>query len=224
MNSSSLRGLVDGPYADVRDMVREWLSRPGNPLGLATFFAGQVIGTIAERTAVRKVLGGLSADLLPGRDEGGELLDRGEQLALLRWRQEHVLAGVARRLKGGIDSGREPFEVLVDCQEHVVAAARAWVDLVVLESFAGAVERCEDAETRALLDRLCSLYALWTVEQERGFYQEHGRLGAARSKAVIKAVDALCAELRPDVGMLVEAFGVPEPALADARPVAAVTP
>jgi acyl-CoA oxidase len=69
----------------------------------------------------------------PHADQGGELLDREEQLALLRWRQEHILAGVERRIKGGIDSGREPFEVLVDCQDHVVGGARAWVDLVVLE-------------------------------------------------------------------------------------------
>jgi acyl-CoA oxidase len=205
-----------------------------DPLGLASFFAGQVIGTIAERTAVRKVLAGLASDLLPGRDArakpgdeatgrgSGELLGRDEQLGLLRWRQEHILQGVARRLKGGIDSGREPFEVLVDCQDHVVAAARAWVDLVVLEAFADAVERCPDAALKPVLDRLCSLFALTHVEAERGWYQEHGRLTAARSKAVIKAVNGLCAQLRPDAGLLIEGLGVPAPAPADAAPVALV--
>jgi acyl-CoA oxidase len=194
---------------DYRDQFGEL-----DPLGVASFFAGQVIGSIAERTAVRKVLNGLAADLLPGRDDGGELLDREEQLELLRWRQEHILQGVARRLKGGIDSGRDPFDVLVDCQDHVVAAARAWVDMVVLEAFADAVERCEDPAVRAILGRLCSLYALSRVEAERGWYQEHGRLTSARSKAVIKAVNGLCAELRPDAGLLVEGFGVPVPASA----------
>ena len=44
-------------------------------------------------------------------------------------------------------------------------------------------------------------YALARVEAERGFYQEHGRLSShAGSKAVIKAVNALCAELRADAG------------------------
>ena len=175
-----------------------------DPLGLASFFAGQVIGTIAERTAVRKVLGALASDLLPGRDDGGPLRDRAEQLGLLRWRQEHLLQGAARRLKGGIDTGRDPFDVLVDCQDHLVEAARAWVDHVVLEAFA------EAAGADPALDRLCSLYALSRVEAERGYYQEHGRLTAARSKAVIRTVNALCAELRPDAGLLVEAFGVPE--------------
>ncbi len=175
-----------------------------DPLGLASFFAGQVIGTIAERTAVRKVLGALASDLLPGRDDGGPLRDRAEQRGLLRWRHEHLLQGAARRLKGGIDAGRDPFDVLLDCQDHVVEAARAWVDHVVLEAFAAA------AGADPALDRLCSLYALSRVEAERGYYQEHGRLTAARSKAVIRAVNTLCAELRPDAGLLVEAFGVPE--------------
>jgi acyl-CoA oxidase len=216
-NTVLLQLAAKNLLTDYRDQFGEL-----DPLGLASFFAGQVIGTITERTAVRKVLGGLAGDLLPGRDEGGELLDRAEQLALLRWRQKHILAGAARRLKGGIDSGREPFDVLVDCQDHVVAAARAWVDLVVLEAFADAVERCEDTALRPVLDRLCSLYALSRVEAERGWYQEHGRLSAPRSKAVIKAVNRLCAELRPDAGLLVAGFGVPAPALGDAEPVAAV--
>ena len=47
-----------------------------------------------------------------------------------------------------------------------------------------------------MLDRLCSLHALARIEAERAFYQEHGRLSATQSKAVIKAVNALCAEVR----------------------------
>jgi acyl-CoA oxidase len=149
--------------------------------------------------------------LIPGRDDGGDLLERGTQLELFRWRHDHVLAGVARRLKRGIDAGREPFEVLLDCQDHVLTAASSWVDLVVLEAFADAVERSGEP----VLDRLCTLYALHTIEAERGWYQEHGKLTAARSKAVIKTVNALCTELREDAGLLVDAFGVPDACLAE---------
>ena len=166
-----------------------------DPLGTAQFLAGQALGMLAERIG------------LPGRDEGGDLLARKTQLELFRWRHEHILAGVARRLKRGIDDGREPFAVLVDCQDHIVTTARSWVDLVVLEAFA------EVADQDPLLDRLCSLFALSRIEAERGWYQEHGKLTAARSKAVIKAVNRLCAEIRPDSGTLVDAFGVPDSCL-----------
>ncbi len=69
--------------------------------------------------------------------------------------------------------------------------------------------------------RVCNLYALSRIEAERGWYQEHGRLSSTRSKAVIKAVNTLCGELREHAELLVEAFGVPEPALGDGGAVAA---
>ncbi len=172
-----------------------------DPLGTAQFIAGQALGMLAEKIGI------------PGRDEGGDLLARKTQLDLFKWRHEHILGGVARRLKKGIGSGRDPFSVLVDCQDHVLTAARSWVDLVVLEAFAAV------ADDDPLLGRLCSLYALSRIEAERGWYQEHGKLNAGRSKGVIKAVNTLLAELRPDAGMLVDAFGVPESCLerGDAR-------
>lgn len=96
-------------------------------------------------------------------------------------------------------------------QDHVLEATRAWVDLVVLESFP-----CDP-----VVETLRSLYALHTIEAERGCYQEHGRLSASRSKAVIKAVNELCGELRPDARALVDAFGVPENVLVVPEPVTA---
>jgi len=214
-NTVLLQLCAKNLLTDSRDQFGEL-----DPLGMAQFVAGQVIGVVAERTAARGLLARLADGLIPGRDDGAELLQRSTQLQLLRWRQRHILAGAARRLKGGIDAGRDPFEVLVDCQDHVVATARAWVDLVVLEAFADAVERCDDPALKAVLDRLCSLHALHRIEAERGWYQEHGRLTPQRSKAVIKHVNALCALVRDDAELLIDAFAVPTAALADAEPVA----
>jgi acyl-CoA oxidase len=173
-----------------------------DPLGMARFVAGQALGLIAEKTALRKLV------------DGGDLRDRDTQLDLFRWRFEHLLGGAARRLKRGIDDGRDPFSVLIDSQDHVVETARAWVDLVVLESF----------PSEPAVDTLRSLFALHTIETHRGYYLEHGRISAGRSKAVIKAVNELCAELRPDARALVDAFGVPENVLGDARVVAESVP
>ncbi|MBE2317457.1 acyl-CoA dehydrogenase family protein [Solirubrobacter sp. CPCC 204708] len=179
-------------------------------LGMAQFVAGQALSVLSERVPLRK----LADSLLPGRDDDADLLAHKTQLDLFRWRHEHLLAGAARRLKGGIDAKRDPFDVLVDTQDHVLDVARSWVDLVILESFV------EAAKGNALLSKLCTLYALSVIEAERGYFQEHGRLSATRSKGVVKAVNTLCGELRPHVRDLVDAFGVPETALGDARLVA----
>ena len=113
---------------------------------MAQFVAGQALGLLAERTPLRKL------------SDGGDLLDRDTQLDLFRWRHEHLLESAARRLKRGIDAKRDPFSVLVDCQDHVVEAARSWIDLVVLEAFP------EDEAVAPLRN----LYALHTIEAERG--------------------------------------------------------
>ena len=63
-----------------------------DPLGMAQFVAGQALGVLTERTALRK----LADSLLPGRDDDADLLARETQLDLFRWRQEHLLAGAPR--------------------------------------------------------------------------------------------------------------------------------
>jgi acyl-CoA oxidase len=214
-NTVLLQLAAKNLLTDFRDQLGEL-----DPLGTAGFYARQGFETVAERSAMREVLTRLADDLLPGRDDQADLASRDVQLELLRWRADHIRSGVARRLKGGIDAGREPFAVLLDCQDHLIAAARAYVDRVVLEAFAAKVAQCPDPGSRALLDRVCDLYALSTIEADRGWFQEHGRLSSTRSKAVIKAVNTLCGELRPHATTLIDAFGVPETALGDAAGVA----
>src|SRR5215217_4259365 len=187
--------------------------------GTASFFAGQVFEAIAERTALRELVSRIGDDLIPGRDDEGDLLDREAQLEAVRWREEHVLASVARRLRGGLDDETDPFELLVACQDHLLLAARAYVDRIVLEAFAEAIGRAPE-EQRALLGKLCDLHALHLLERERAWFQEHGRFSSTRSKAVIKAVNVLCEELAPHARTLVDAFGVPESCLAPAETIA----
>src|SRR3954468_12297877 len=140
-NTILLQLAAKNLLTDYRDAFGEL-----DPLGMAQFVAAQAVGVVSERTALRK----LADSLLPGRDDDADLLARKTQLDLFRWRHEHLLGGAARRLRGGIAAGREPFEVLVDCQDHVVSAARAWVDLVVLEAFASAVDGCPEPKAKAL--------------------------------------------------------------------------
>jgi acyl-CoA oxidase len=177
-------------------------------LGMARFIADQFVGTVVERTAARAAVQRL-VDAAPGRDDEGVLFDRGWQLNLFEDREKHVLDGVARRLRRATSDDADPFEVFNDAQDHVLRAARVHVDRVVLEAFVGAIARCRDREVAAVLDRLCDLYVLSNIEEDRGWFQEHERITARRSKSVTEAVNGLCRRLRPLAVDLVSAFGTP---------------
>ena len=181
-----------------------------NAVGTAAFVAGQVWDTVVERTAAREVIQRLTDDLVPGREREEDLLERDYQLGLFRWREEHILSAAARRLRRGIDGGGDPFDVFNECQDHVLATARAHTERELLEAFDAAVERCEDESLKPILAKLCDLHALAEMDRDRAWFQEHGRISSTRAKAITRQVNELCAELRPYAGELVDAFGIPD--------------
>jgi acyl-CoA oxidase len=184
------------------------------PIATAGFLAGQVWEAVVERSGGRELIQRLTDDLVPGRERDEDLFDRDYHLGLFRWREEHVLSGAARRLRRGIEGGGDPFEVFNDAQDHVLATARAHVHREILESFCAASERCQDPGLHLVLERLCDLYALAEIERERAWFQEHGRISSTRAKMVTRAVNRLCADLRPHAEELVDAFGIPDQVLA----------
>jgi acyl-CoA oxidase len=182
-------------------------------IGTVRFVADQVVETVIERTGGRALVQRL-IDAVPGRDEDQSLRDRGYQLSLFEWREKHLLDGVSRRLRAGISSGEDPFDVFNAAQDHVLAAARAHIDRIVLELFVDAIDRCEDEEVKNLLDLVCDLHAMSMLERDRAWFLEHGRLTPARAKAVIATVNELCGLLREHAEILVDAFAIPDVVLA----------
>ena len=168
---------------------------------------------MVERIFARKIVQ-MIADVVPGSDDTGDLLEREHQLDLFRWREGHITASVARRFKRGLDEGYDPFEVFRAVQNHAVAAAHAHVERLVLEAFAAAIERCEDESLRGALGLVCDLYALHQIESDSAFFQEHGRLAGPRCKAITREVNRLCNEVRLVSAELVDAFGIPDEVLA----------
>jgi acyl-CoA oxidase len=195
------KGLLTG-YRDAFGSLDGW--------GKVGFVADMVRETVLERTAARGLIARL-VDAVPGRDDEVPLRDRGWQLKMLEDREKHVLEGAIRRLRRGADTpGVRPFDVFNDVQDHVLRTAQVHIDRVVLEAFVAGIERTTDVGARALLERVCDLYALSTIEADRGWFLEHGRLTATRSKALTGAVNGLLKELRPHMVTLVDAFAIPE--------------
>jgi acyl-CoA oxidase len=182
-------------------------------LGMVRFVAGLAVETVVERTSAHKLLERIR-DVLPGGDDAWDqeagLLDPEYQLAMFRWREEHMLSSVARRLKRGMDGGMDAVEVFSRVQDHVIAAGRAHVERLVLEAFVEKTRNMVESENKVALNLLCDLFALSTIEADRAWWMEHGRLSSTRSKAISREVSSLCRKLRPIAEDLVDAFGIPE--------------
>ncbi|MPQ97856.1 acyl-CoA oxidase [Modestobacter sp. I12A-02628] len=195
------KGLLTG-YRDAFGSLDGW--------GKAAFVAEQVREAVLERTAARGLVQRL-VDAVPGRDEDVSMLDRGWQLAAFEDRERHVLDGAIRRLrKGASTPGIRQFDIFNNVQDHVLRTAETHIDRIVLEAFVAGIERCTDPRARALLEKLCDLYALSTIEADKAWFLEHGRLTPARGKALSATVNQLLRELRPHMRTLVDAFAIPD--------------
>jgi acyl-CoA oxidase len=181
---------------------------------MVRYVADQVVGAVLERTAARSLAQWI-ADVMPGSEEGTNLLDRRYHAYLFAWREKHVLEAAARRLRKLMANGGDAFAAFNAVQDHLLLTARAHVERLVLEHFTAAIERCDDPEVKALLDKVCDLHVMAALESDRGWFMEHGQLSAARAKAVITNVNRLCRELRPHARLLVDAFGIPEALLGE---------
>ncbi|WP_411118721.1 acyl-CoA dehydrogenase family protein [Streptomyces sp. 058-1L] len=180
-------------------------------LGMVRYVTNLAVETVIEKTSAHKLLERVR-DLLPGGDEWDQeagLLDSEYQLAMVRYREEHMLAGVARRLKAGIDRKRDAGAVFSEVQDHVIAVAHAHVERLVLEAFVEKTRTLPEGGNKVALGLLCDLFALSTIEADRAWFMEHGRLTVQRSKAITREVNDLCRKVRPLAGGLVDAWGIP---------------
>lgn len=141
------------------------------------------------------------------------LRDRGFHQAAFRWREAHLLTSVARRLRKRIRGGMDSTQALIECQDHLLEAAVAYVERLVLDNFVDGIAAASE-ELRPILTALCDLYALHRLEADRGWFLEHGYFERAKAKAIRKQVNALCGALRPQAEPLVDAFGIPMELLA----------
>jgi acyl-CoA oxidase len=180
-----------------------------SPAALVTFVAGQAVETVVERTFAHK-LGQVIADRVPSRATTDDWLDRRHQVDLFQWRQRNIVASVANRFRRGLKEGYDPFEVFRAVGDHAVDAARAYIDTLCLEAFMRAIDECEEPQTKRAMNLVCDLFALHTIENERGFYQEQGRLNGARSKGLRRDVNRLCNRVMAHSELLVDAFGIPD--------------
>lgn len=142
------------------------------------------------------------------------LHDSAFHLTAFRYREQRLVTSLARRLRARLERGMEAQLAMIECQDHLVNLAQAYVERVILEQFVAGVAEIADPALTTVLKKLCDLYALWQLDQHKGWYLESGYFESAKTKAIRRQIDALCVELRCEAVALVEAFAIPEQCLA----------
>ncbi|MBL7857373.1 MAG: acyl-CoA dehydrogenase family protein [Cyclobacteriaceae bacterium] len=142
------------------------------------------------------------------------LLDPEFQLQAFKYRERDILTSAAKRLKRHIESGMDSFDAFNVCQHHLVQVGSAYIERIVLEQFVLQVDRTEDAGCKAVLKKLCDLFALSQMDKNKGWYLEQGYMEGVKTKAIRKLVNQLCWEIRQEAVPLVNAFNIPDSCLA----------
>jgi acyl-CoA oxidase len=180
-----------------------------SPVGWVRFAAETVGDRVLKRTAAETIIQTF-VDARQDSEEEGGLFNRGTQVHMFEDREEYLLTSVARRLKAKSEE-MSAFDAFNSVQDHVLHAASAHIDRVVLEAFVAGIDSCPDPQARELLELVCDLYALSVVEDDKAWYIEHRYLSTERAKAVTRGINDRCRKLRPHAQTLVDGFGIPEP-------------
>jgi acyl-CoA oxidase len=178
------------------------------PVDWVRFAANTVGDRVLKRTAAEQIMQRI-VDARQDSEEEGSLFNRGTQVNMFEEREEYLLSSVARRLQGK-SKEMSAFEAFNAVQDHVLHAASAHIDRVVLEAFVAGIASCPDRDARELLDLVCDLYALTVIEEDKAWYVEHRHLSTERAKAVTRGINDRCRALRPHAKTLVDGFGIPE--------------
>lgn len=142
------------------------------------------------------------------------LLDEEFHLNAFTYRENSILDSVAKRLKRLIDEGMDPFDAINVCQHHLVTMGKAYIERVILEQFISKTAQVNDEKLKSVLKKMCNLFALYQIEQHKGWYLEQGYMEGVKTKTIRKTVNQLCWEIRKDAVPLVNAFAIPDACLA----------
>ncbi|MBV8929532.1 MAG: acyl-CoA dehydrogenase family protein, partial [Mycobacteriaceae bacterium] len=138
-----------------------------SPVEWVRFAAEAVSGRVMKRTAAQPIIQ-MIMDSRQDNEEEGSLFNRGTQLKMLEDREDYLLSTVARRLQGRTKE-MDAFSAFNEVQDHVLRAATAHIDRIVLEAFIAGIDSCEGDEARDVLDMVCDLYALSVIEDDKAW-------------------------------------------------------
>jgi acyl-CoA oxidase len=171
---------------------------------------GGVIRFLARRASSRLAA---SNPVAARNTDRAHLRDPAAHAFLLRYREERLLASVARRLKHRLDAGLDAFDAFSECQDHLLAVASAHVERLVATEFRAAIGEAPGPLQPVLTD-LADLHVLSVLERDASWYLASGAMEGPKARAIRALRLELTATLSQSAEDLVNAFGIPDAVLA----------
>jgi acyl-CoA oxidase len=131
-------------------------------------------------------------------------------LSAFRFRERQTLYSLANRMRGLIRNGMSSYEAGLKCQTHLIQLAEAYVERLMVEQFVQVLEKQEEGATKNALMDIYVLFALSTMEKNKGWFLENDFITGTKSKAIRRTVDKWCAKVRVNASTFVDAFAIPD--------------
>lgn len=163
------------------------------------YLRSRIMNTVAEYNPIYKRM--TSVD---------HLLDRDFHNHALRYREKKTLLSISNRMQSYLKKRIKPADAFLKVQVHMMDLAKAYVERLAYKEFVKQIDGCTNENTKAILTKICQLYALTVIEEDKGWYLEADYMDGAKTKAIRRVINKLCQELREEVSGIVDAFGIPE--------------
>ena len=138
------------------------------------------------------------------------LLDPDFHSHAFQYRERRILLSLANRMRSMFRKRISPYDAFIRTQNHMLELSKSFVERKVLDSFQKVVDQESDPVVKEHLQKLCNLFALYTIERNKGWYLEHDYLSGSKTKAIRRLVDRLCYEVRIVALPVVMGFGIPK--------------
>jgi len=129
------------------------------------------------------------------------------QLRAFQFRERSLLYKLAVKFKELMDKGSHPFDALNKNLHIVILLGKAYGDRIILEQFVHniqlAKQNISDSRVSQILTLLCSLFALWKIENDP-FFLKASYMTGSKADSISEEINILCGEILPFIPSIVE--------------------
>ncbi|XP_069823070.1 peroxisomal acyl-coenzyme A oxidase 2 isoform X2 [Dendropsophus ebraccatus] len=137
----------------------------------------------------------------------GDFLNPEVYLKAYQYRAYSLISSAANKLQKLLQSGAEQYLAWNSTSVELVKASIAHTHFLTVKIFIDVLNSLSNPpEIKAVLKRLCDLYALHGIFTSAGDFLQHGHLSGKQLDLATTAYLGLLAELRKDAVLLVDAF------------------